>query len=270
MSKKASLIPLLLATGAALAQNSVVIPNGYENNPGTSAFLGPIHSQSRTNQFIIHESQLTSIVGQDITAIAFRLPASATDAWPLVEFSFFAYEIYLSDGVNPADRQFNFFANVVGPRTIVRSGPLVVTPFSFSVGAAPNDFGPAIEFNDPWTYAGGNLIVEVFHTGHEQGFRNNDAVGTSEPGYLTEFANIWQGTGANPVQGNFSIIKLITEGGALTCPPDLNGDGVVDADDFFLFLQLFAAGDMRADFNNDGVIDADDFFAFLNAFAQGC
>ncbi len=54
------------------------------------------------------------------------------------------------------------------------------------------------------------------------------------------------------------------------CPPDLNGDGVVDADDFFLFLQLFASGDSRADFNNDGVIDADDFFAFLNAFAQGC
>ncbi len=58
--------------------------------------------------------------------------------------------------------------------------------------------------------------------------------------------------------------------GGPACPPDLNGDGVVDADDFFLFLQLFAAGDMRADFNNDGVIDADDFFAFLNAFAQGC
>ena len=54
------------------------------------------------------------------------------------------------------------------------------------------------------------------------------------------------------------------------CPPDLNGDGVVDADDFFLFLQLFAAGDPRADFNNDGVIDADDFFAFLSAFAAGC
>ncbi len=57
---------------------------------------------------------------------------------------------------------------------------------------------------------------------------------------------------------------------APTCRPDLNGDGVVDADDFFLFLQLFAAGDARADFNNDGVIDADDFFAFLNAFAAGC
>ncbi|TVS09442.1 MAG: hypothetical protein EA423_00110 [Phycisphaerales bacterium] len=54
------------------------------------------------------------------------------------------------------------------------------------------------------------------------------------------------------------------------CPPDLNNDGVVDADDFFLFLNLFSQGDPRADFNGDGVIDADDFFAFLSDFAAGC
>ncbi|MCC5785745.1 MAG: dockerin type I repeat-containing protein [Phycisphaerales bacterium] len=65
-------------------------------------------------------------------------------------------------------------------------------------------------------------------------------------------------------------LRIMVDAAGPTCPPDLNGDGVVDADDFFLFLQLFADGDLRADFNNDGVIDADDFFEFLNAFAQGC
>ncbi|MCC5787558.1 MAG: trypsin-like peptidase domain-containing protein, partial [Phycisphaerales bacterium] len=65
-------------------------------------------------------------------------------------------------------------------------------------------------------------------------------------------------------------INYVPAGVGPTCPPDLNGDGVVDADDFFLFLQLFTDGDPRADFNNDGVIDADDFFAFLAAFAAGC
>ena len=82
------------------------------------------------------------------------------------------------------------------------------------------------------------------------------------------------------VGGNFTRVggDLLTSRGIAaiqgcatpSCPPDLNGDGVIDADDFFLFLQLFADGDTRADFNNDGVIDADDFFAFLNAFATGC
>ncbi len=75
-------------------------------------------------------------------------------------------------------------------------------------------------------------------------------------------------TGDRFAKGFFRI--ELPDCGTTACPPDLNGDGVVDADDFFLFLSLFAAGDPRADFNNDGVIDADDFFAFLSAFAAGC
>ncbi|TVS00858.1 MAG: esterase family protein [Phycisphaerales bacterium] len=51
---------------------------------------------------------------------------------------------------------------------------------------------------------------------------------------------------------------------------DLNADGVVDADDFFLFLQLFATGDPIADINTDGVIDAEDFFDYLKLYAGGC
>ena len=54
------------------------------------------------------------------------------------------------------------------------------------------------------------------------------------------------------------------------CRADLNGDGQLDADDFFTFLDLFASGDDRADFVEDGVLDALDFFAFLDAFAAGC
>ncbi len=65
----------------------------------------------------------------------------------------------------------------------------------------------------------------------------------------------------------FSIRAFICED---TCRADINGDGIVDADDFFEFLSLFAAGDPVADMNADGVIDADDFFEFLSLFAAGC
>ncbi|MCC5787041.1 MAG: dockerin type I repeat-containing protein [Phycisphaerales bacterium] len=68
----------------------------------------------------------------------------------------------------------------------------------------------------------------------------------------------------------FNRLEVRGSPGGPVCVPDLNGDGVVDADDFFLFLQLFAAGDTRADMNGDGIIDADDFFMFLNLFAAGC
>jgi len=65
------------------------------------------------------------------------------------------------------------------------------------------------------------------------------------------------------------------------CPADLTGpdagvpDGVVDANDFFFYLNLFAAGDSAADLTGnggapDGVIDANDFFAYLGLFTQGC
>ncbi|TVS08217.1 MAG: hypothetical protein EA423_01890, partial [Phycisphaerales bacterium] len=59
-------------------------------------------------------------------------------------------------------------------------------------------------------------------------------------------------------------------GAPFECIADINGDGVVDADDFFLFLQFFASGDPKADINCDGIIDADDFFAYLALFAAGC
>jgi len=54
------------------------------------------------------------------------------------------------------------------------------------------------------------------------------------------------------------------------CPPDLTGNGIVDADDYFLFLDLFQAGDLAADITGDCIVDGDDFFAYLDLFAQGC
>ena len=54
------------------------------------------------------------------------------------------------------------------------------------------------------------------------------------------------------------------------CPADLTGDGVADSEDFFAYLDLFAAGDAGADITGNGTIDADDFFAYLDLFAAGC
>ncbi len=57
---------------------------------------------------------------------------------------------------------------------------------------------------------------------------------------------------------------------ASACCADIDENGVLDANDFFTFLDYFAAGDPRADFTGDGVIDAADFFAYLDIFAAGC
>ncbi len=59
-------------------------------------------------------------------------------------------------------------------------------------------------------------------------------------------------------------------------------NGVADGDDFFFYLDAFAAGDPRADLTGatqaddpgfgipNGVIDADDFFFYLDRFNTGC
>ncbi|MFG0306078.1 MAG: GC-type dockerin domain-anchored protein [Phycisphaerales bacterium JB040] len=54
------------------------------------------------------------------------------------------------------------------------------------------------------------------------------------------------------------------------CPPDVNGDGVLDNGDIAAFVQLFLAGDLTADFNPDGVLDNGDIAAFVQAFLAAC
>jgi hypothetical protein len=61
--------------------------------------------------------------------------------------------------------------------------------------------------------------------------------------------------------------------GSTRCPADLNGDGVVNINDVTTFLNLFIAGDPRA--NCDGsvtppVLNANDLECFLNELIQGC
>jgi len=47
---------------------------------------------------------------------------------------------------------------------------------------------------------------------------------------------------------------------------DIDGDGVVTIDDFFLFMSLFFSNDPRADINGDGIVTIEDYFSFLSCF----
>ncbi len=55
------------------------------------------------------------------------------------------------------------------------------------------------------------------------------------------------------------------------CASDLDGDGQTDADDFFFYLDAFAAGNSDVcDIDRDADCDAEDFFGYLDLFAAGC
>ncbi len=56
----------------------------------------------------------------------------------------------------------------------------------------------------------------------------------------------------------------------IPCPPDFNGDQVVDFFDYLDFVDAFSANNPNADFNNDSVIDFFDYLDFVDAFSVGC
>ncbi|MCC5787727.1 MAG: dockerin type I repeat-containing protein [Phycisphaerales bacterium] len=166
--------------------------------------------------------------------------------------------------VIPQVRIFDDAFGAVGSELLTLDNPAVI-----NVGTDNYEFTPPSPFT---LQANATYWLVVYNIGGSSMSWPANSPAIIPTGLATHAGSLFSASGGpNPPTGTSAIMNSyeISTGGP-TCRPDLNGDGVVDADDFFLFLQYFADGDPRADFNNDGVIDADDFFIFLNEFAQGC
>lgn len=185
------------------AQTSVTVPSGSV----TGTFLGPFANVSRTYQVIIDDTLLTSLIGKNLTAIGFRQTPDATSAWPTAATTYSSYEILLSDGVDPANRQLNFALNVVGAQTTVKSGGLVIPAGALVAGSSSNAFSYQLVFDTPYLYTGGNLVIQIQHGASTGTGISNHAVPTTTAGYGTLFTGCWQGTGS-VAQGNFSYVKI--------------------------------------------------------------
>jgi hypothetical protein len=57
---------------------------------------------------------------------------------------------------------------------------------------------------------------------------------------------------------------------AIACRADFNGDGFVNSQDFFDFVNAFFALDPSANYNGDAFINSQDYFDFLTAFFGDC
>lgn len=58
--------------------------------------------------------------------------------------------------------------------------------------------------------------------------------------------------------------------GAISCPGDMNRDGIMDLTDLMMFITAFTGGSMDADMNGDGMLDLQDVMAFVTASHNGC
>lgn len=196
-------------TQSQLALFEKVVPGAYTSTVGTGVFLGPLTGSARTYQMLIAASELTDLAGKNLTSISFRLSGSASAAWPASQATFNNYDIYLSGSVQPAVRSLTFANNVSGTQTLVRSGALVIPAGAFTFGSAPNAFTFDINFNTAYLYTGGNLLVEIRHSGSNLG-TGVDALITSTAGYATVYSACWTGsyTGTAGAQGNFAVTKF--------------------------------------------------------------
>ena len=217
-SMRAKPVFTLLALAAAVVSTSSwsnvqsTVPNAFATTAGTGGFLGPLASAARTYQLLIDESQLTEHLGNSLNAISFRLLASASAAWPAVSVNYANYDIRVSGGVDPSARSLTFANNVVGTQTLVRSGALAITPGSFSSGSVPNMFGQSIGFDSGYLYNGGDLLIEIRHTGSNSATSVDAMIATdgAAAGYGTLFSAAWIGnyTGLTGTQGNFSVLQV--------------------------------------------------------------
>ncbi len=189
------------------AQTILVVPSTNEG----SAFIGPYGNAARQLQLLIDDTMLTSLVGKNLTSISFRLPASTAASWPATALTMTEFKVFLSNSVEPGDKQLDFAANVVGPQTQVRSGSLAIPAGALTIGSDPNAFSFKITFNSAWLYSGGNLLIEIRHSGTGISSRSVQAASTSSAGYGTLYSAVWQSTGA-VLQGNFSNVEITADG----------------------------------------------------------
>jgi hypothetical protein len=215
---KLSLAGVLALASGSVAQVDHVVPIANAAVAGNGSFTGQLTNAARTYQWLIHSDQLADLVGADLTALTFRLPPSAVAAFPAADALYTAYDIRISPGVEPAARSLTFANNVVGAQQLVRSGPLTIPAASFTFGSSPNAFGHTINFDTPYSYGGGHLLIELRHSGSNSTSQSVDALTATAPGYLTQFAACWVGsyTGTAGSQANFGVIRLSSSGGAPT------------------------------------------------------
>ena len=211
------LAALFVSGGSATAATLSLLPGA---TGGTNTVL---RDQPRTYQMQFSSALLgTMAPGSVISGISFRLNDGATSAFPASSITWSDYEITLAQAANPITSFSTTFAANMSSPVLVRDGALTLGAgfFPDSPGS-PNAFSAAINFDTPYTYAGGDLVLLIAHTGN--GTATEFAASTpSDPtaGYaaITAFsfnaATAGGGTSVTSTQFHFSAPAAVPEPGS--------------------------------------------------------
>jgi hypothetical protein len=226
-ARRAIVIALGLASPPALsAQTQVVVPNVYTNTGATAVSAVPIHIQNNpwTFQLIYHESQLTGLIGKDLTAISYRRGATEGGGYPLQTTTWSNYVVRLGPSVAPSSATGTFANNFTAAPTLVNSGPWTVPFLAWqNFGPpGPNPWGPALAFDTPYHYTGGHLAMLITHPGSDNPFIGNaliDSAGSTSPGQGIDFT-YRASTGFDAASGSASVFMPVVQFTAVQPVPE--------------------------------------------------
>lgn len=204
-----------------LVRADVVVPNAAAATEADGAFfLFATAAAGRTYQMTINASELTAVVGDQIEGFQLRLNNASTANWPPANASFATFDVFLGPGVTPSAMSTTFASNFTSSPTQVRSGSLTFNAGDFTFGASgttPNAWGPAVLFNTPYLYTGGDLTVELRFSGMTGttttgSFDALTASGGPGNGWGVTIASRWTGniTGTTGANGNALVLNLVT------------------------------------------------------------
>ena len=159
---------------AEIPSGLLTIPIQFANTEASSAENTALGNTSNTVQTVFNESALLTSgieVGDVLTGLSFRVGAGGDRVAP--NFIVDNYIIRLSTSNFSAGNLENVFEMNRGDDLVeVRSGPLTFNAADFddtsiALGRGPgipNAFGAVITFDNPFTYNGGNLLLDYTHT----------------------------------------------------------------------------------------------------------
>lgn len=202
-----SVAALVAVAGAA---NADVVPNIYAATAAPGTFL-TWTSAARSYLYVMDSSELTGLIGLQITGMRMRGSETATVAGPSLAMATSDYEVWIGPSVDPSAISTTVASNFTSGPTQVRDGAENIAQGSFGLGN-PAPFGPTIALSS-YLYTGGDLAIFMTWQGWTGGASMSlDATTTTSPGYGVTYAARWTGSFGATVVGsnaNFLVTDLI-------------------------------------------------------------
>lgn len=229
--------------------------NGLDYNAGTGLHVG----SGIGGQFAVFTDPLDPL-GGDIIDIFTSGFGSAQAAFAADDH---AGVFGQNSGIN-ALKLFDYDGNEIAS---TQFGPFL--RFNGSSWIGPNRFAGTVWeldtldsyiVNAEYVVNGTDIAVSEFEKFKFEGFEDGLYLG-----FHQDNNHVWVGYG-DPNTGQIFLLY----GQILTCPADVNQDGVVDLDDLDMVLSNFGLATSEGDTNGDGVVDLDDLDTVLSAFGTEC